>query len=414
MSLIKVFDRIVEIMHHDYSGFEDKRGWDQPAYFRNRLVELLEREELTRKAFETIVNDYLYDFRDEHNGIGSTHKEALPATVGFKVRRYEDKLIITDVGEETRLSKGQAIIKLDGSQVTEVAAASKRALRFDTPDRENWEAVLLNAKEVTLENNDTLQLRQFDLEREPASYGCEWRDGIPILHFNDFTSHDQMTQLLSEHGEALKTAEKWIVDVRYCRGGSDSVYYPIFNFVFPPNFEPEYTDAQHLVTETNYQNRIRSFGNISKPGENPFLDAFISQMEKNRGKGFVRFDFSEFKEAFQGTDLPKSVVVLTDKFCGSSGEQFVIDAKLSPKVTTMGRPTRGVLDYSNQAIEEFEEDGYVFFYATSRSDRVDRGEGIDFHGIQPDLLIPWTPEHLERDMDLEKAIEYLNEQSKIK
>lgn len=414
MSLIKVFDRIVEIMHHDYSGFEDKLGWDQPAYFRDKLVDLEERGELTRKAFEAIINDYLYDFRDEHNGIGSTHKEAPPATVGFKVRRYEDKLVITDVKEETCLSKGQLIIKLDGVPVSEVAAASKRGLRFDTPDRESWESVLLNAIEITLENNDSLQLRQFELVREPACYGCEWKNGVPILHFNDFTSHDQMTQLLTEHGEALKSAEKWIVDVRYCRGGSDSVYYPIFNFVFPPNFEPDYTDAQHLVTETNYQNRIRSFGNMSPPGENPFLDAFISQMEKNRGKGFVRFDFSEFKEAIQGTDLPKSVVVLTDKFCGSSGEQFVIDAKLSPKVTVMGRPTRGVLDYSNQAIEEFEEDGYVFFYATSRSDRVERGEGIDFHGIQPDIIIPWTPEHLERDVDLEKAIQYLNEQTEIK
>ena len=79
----------------------------------------------------------------------------------------------------------------------------------------------------------------------------------------------------------------------------------------------------------------------------------------------------------------------------------------------MGRPTRGVLDYSNQAFEEFEEEGYEFFYATSRSDRVDLGEGIDFHGFKPDCLIPWTPEQLEKDVDVERALQYLKEQANI-
>jgi hypothetical protein len=414
MSLIKVFDRIVEIMHHDYSGFEDKRGWDQHEYFRDQLVGLEEKGELTRAALEDIVNDYLYDFRDEHNGIRSIHKDAPPQTVGFEVRHYKDKLYITQIGLEDRLTKGQVIIKLDGVPVAEVAKISKRSLKFDTPDRENWEAVLLNATELTLENNESLELRHFDFVREPASYTCVWLDGIPVLNFNDFTSHDQMKQLMAAHGDALKTAEKWIVDVRGCRGGSDSVYFPIFKFLFPPNFEPSNIGVQHLVTETNYQNRMRSFGKIGKPGEDPFLEAFINQMEKNRGKGFVRFDFSEFKDSVQGTELPKSIVVLIDKFCGSSGEQFVTDARLSPKVTTMGRPTRGVLDYSNQAFEEFKEEGFEFFYATSRSDRVDLGEGIDFRGFKPDILISWTPEHLERDVDIEKAIQYLKEQATIK
>ncbi|GGH77017.1 C-terminal processing protease CtpA/Prc [Pullulanibacillus pueri] len=85
----------------------------------------------------------------------------------------------------------------------------------------------------------------------------------------------------------------------------------------------------------------------------------------------------------------------------------MIDARSSSKVTVIGRATRGVLDCSNQAIETFEDEGYEFYYATSRSDRIDKGTGIDFNGIKPDVYVLWTPEHLEHDVDIEKALQLL-------
>ncbi|WP_257347074.1 hypothetical protein [Pseudalkalibacillus decolorationis] len=42
------------------------------------------------------------------------------------------------------------------------------------------------------------------------------------------------------------------------------------------------------------------------------------------------------------------------------------------------------------------------------------GKGMDNIGVQPDIYIPWTPQHLEgKDIDLEKAISLLYEQANI-
>ena len=52
MGLLNVFDEIVTIMQQDYSGFQDKKGWDQPEFFREKLVQLELDGQLTRHAFE--------------------------------------------------------------------------------------------------------------------------------------------------------------------------------------------------------------------------------------------------------------------------------------------------------------------------------------------------------------------------
>ena len=46
-------------------------------------------------------------------------------------------------------------------------------------------------------------------------------------------------------------------------------------------------------------------------------------------------------------------------------------------------------------------------YPTSRLSRIDKGEGMTNVGIKPELYIPWTPEQIFVDKDMEKAIELL-------
>lgn len=58
----------------------------------------------------------------------------------------------------------------------------------------------------------------------------------------------------------------------------------------------------------------------------------------------------------QGGSNPKNIYILTDQYCGSSGDSFVKLAKQSPKVTVVGRNTMGVLDYSNVAFLEMDDD----------------------------------------------------------
>lgn len=413
MDFFKVFDTIVDIMHHDYSGFKDKRGWDDPKRIRRKMKALDNERKLNRLSFEPLVEDYLLDFKDEHNALRSSQEGAPQTSVGFRVRHCGPHLYVERVTQERQLHIGDIITAIDGESIESVAVAERRWLKSDIPERERWESVLLKAKTILVkkENGEELilPLQRYEDKSEAAHYTFESMNGIAVFRFNDFTDLDQMKHLFSSHKNEIQNLEQWVIDVRECRGGSDDVYFPLMNAVFPPNPIIVEDGLEHLMTERNYRNRLASFQKFDQIGQHPLTDALITQMKAHRNAGFVTFNLSDYEEDYKmtGSESPRQIVVLTDKFCASSGEQFVLEARQSPKVTVMGRTTRGVLDYSNCAIEHFEKEGYDFYYATSRSKRVDYGTGVDFHGIEPDQYIPWTPEHLHHDVDLEAAIRHL-------
>lgn len=111
-----------------------------------------------------------------------------------------------------------------------------------------------------------------------------------------------------------------------------------------------------------------------------------------------------------GRGNPKSIVVLADFMCGSSGDSFVETVKKSNKVTVVGRATMGLNDYANLATQKWDE-GFEFMYPTSRLTRIDAGQGMTGVGIEPQLYIPWTPEHLNVDVDMESALVVLSTNS---
>ncbi|MBO1913446.1 hypothetical protein J4G37_52620, partial [Microvirga sp. 3-52] len=108
----------------------------------------------------------------------------------------------------------------------------------------------------------------------------------------------------------------------------------------------------------------------------------------------------------KGSKHPASIIVLTDNRCGSSGDSFVELAKKSNKITVIGRATLGLNDYANLASKKWPE-GFELMYPTSRLSRIDIGKGMTKVGIIPEIYIPWTPEHIFVDKDMEKAIELL-------
>ena len=98
---------------------------------------------------------------------------------------------------------------------------------------------------------------------------------------------------------------------------------------------------------------------------------------------------------------------MSDVYFGSSGDNFVRMMKTFQKVTVLGRPTLGILDYSNCCEVDYGE--YQFFFPTSRSLAIDHGKSMTDKGVQPDILVPWSPRHLENDVDLELALKWLHQ-----
>ena len=122
------------------------------------------------------------------------------------------------------------------------------------------------------------------------------------------------------------------------------------------------------------------------------------------GKGFVKEEAIEaFKYPDKGTKFPERVFILTDCNCGSSGDSFVQTVAKLEKVTVTGRPTMGILDYSNLTTNEYGD--FVVYYPTSRRLAIDDGGEMSGKGIPVDVFVPWTPEFLKRDKDMEKVFE---------
>ncbi len=171
--------------------------------------------------------------------------------------------------------------------------------------------------------------------------------------------------------------------------------------------------AHTNCTERNVDLRVELMNDVLSKTEDEETRRHIEVMKreliKRRGEGFVELDLSEIEEnmTLDTKPGPDQVIVLTDVFCGSSGDSFVEIVKESEKVTVVGRPTLGVNDYANVAFITF-EDRFQFWYPTSKSLAVDEGKGMGVVGVAPDVYVPWTPEHLKRDVDMDKALEVLD------
>ena len=72
---------------------------------------------------------------------------------------------------------------------------------------------------------------------------------------------------------------------------------------------------------------------------------------------------------------------------------------------TIGRATMGLNDYANLTSKIWAE-GFELAYPTSRLSRIDKGQGMTGVGIEPSH-IPWTPEHLDVDIDMDRALDML-------
>ncbi|MDW0114198.1 S41 family peptidase [Sporosarcina saromensis] len=414
----KIFNEIVHIMQNDYAGCKDKKGWDRPDYF---LDKIRAGGELSKLAFKEIVDEYLLDFKDRHlYFLLDNAAHDVPKNRGFNVRRYKDRLYVTEVVAETRLQIGMSFATIGGYTIPELKEKHHRLLNENHTEREKWMPILMQYEEGQLDVGDELLNFTFDLfdkKQSDPTYAIEKvAEDTLLLTMTDFMNPDAIAKLVGDHEALLRTTDKWIVDVRVNNGGSDSSYYSLLPYLLPEeglNLADTEDKMLMYCTEASAQRVLPDLEEAINQTEDEqarfVLQIFKREWDRNRGKGFVEFDFSELaKDAYvKGTKQPSEVIVLTDVMCGSAGDSFVELVKMSSKVTVIGRPTLGVNDYSNLVSAKWGE-GFELMYPTSRLSRIDKGEGMTGVGITPHVYIPWTPEHLEEDVDMKKALELLS------
>ena len=419
MKKLELFDAVVTILQEDSSTKKDRVGAD-PERFRQRIS-----DDMPEAEFFYLMHAYLASF-----GILSHlsfHPKDMPA-LGFSLRRYEDALYVLDAKEGTGLQQGDRIEKLDGLPVSDYYQQYQEFFVSRSPERQylDWGLLVKVAQSIeVVRQGKLLQLTVGDVVESFEKSGFEARYIQPntyYLKMENFHDEAAIGALYQEALPEMARAKHVIIDVRVNHGGSDSLYYPLLPYALPLGQTVKDLEADEdfgmeiLYTKTNVAHRLQQFeAYLRDPALSPetrkMIEDFSKDLLANQDRGYLVYgeesDDSEggFSRFIGLEEAPEKIVLLADVTCGSSGDNFVDIMKKMPKVTVIGRPTLGILDYSNCCVADFGD--YELCYPTSRSLAIDAGCGMTDKGVLPDMEVPWTPEHLESDIDLEVALDYL-------
>lgn len=186
-------------------------------------------------------------------------------------------------------------------------------------------------------------------------------------------------------------------------GGNDLFYFPLLDYIFEHKINVSELFEQDEVMYTNYtENNCNLWiATLKEYLEQPldletktWIEDEIKKYLLYSGKGLLTID-EETDYVINGRVIPRNVYILSDVMCGSSGDTFVKNTKKSSKVTVVGRATMGIIDYCNVVTKDYGD--YEFGYSISK---MYEKYHCNETGVLPDIHIPWTPEHLKEDVDL--------------
>lgn len=231
----------------------------------------------------------------------------------------------------------------------------------DVPDTLN-EKVTSNRTELKSINKSTLYFR------------------LPTFNHQEKNVIDSLIE--SNLDQILETPYL-ILDVRNNGGGSDITYAGLIQFL--------YTNKITIVNNSIWssEDNIQKFKNILNDSAYPesgkgYIRNLVVRLEKNPKTFVKKEDYVIRNKAVLAE--PKKIIVLIDRGCASSCEEFVLLVRQSKKVTLMGENTMGALDYANVHHLELPFPEWGLQYATSRSNRLPKFP-IDNIGIAPSVKI---------------------------
>lgn len=210
---------------------------------------------------------------------------------------------------------------------------------------------------------------------------------LRVPDFNDSRARP-LRALLDANRATLATTPNLIIDLRGNGGGSDYVYAPLLQLLYTRPVVSIGVEMRASADNLSLRKAVADAIRAEAPEAAADLDAQNVLMAA-KGEGFFSpqpLPFSIERQA-KIEPFPKQVAVLIDG-AGSTGEQFLLDARQSRKVTLFGQSnSAGVLDFANVVGMPTTSGRYNLFWATSRSQRLPH-DPVDPDGIAPDVRIP--------------------------
>lgn len=411
-------------MEQNYAGFKDKLAViTRPVYDKktNRLLQLAKNKSSKEKCI-LIISTYLGLFKDEHVslGFGASGNVAVDSAMMINKEMIDIPPAKMQALRSSKEVEGIYYYRHDSSYKIAVIK-SPTALR-------DYVAVMLESKFPQWKKG----MVKFEAKKESAelmkgvlylrnhmaktdwffigknNIGGDWqREGtmreiksnepyvsmaskllspqtiyIKISSFGAGNAKN-IDSLFKANKTILDTIPNLILDLRDNGGGADFAYSPLLPYIYTNPVKTVGVDA--LSTDLNIQtwNKILEMKDLPDETKD-HIRGMITKMENNKGK-FVNIVDDETDSSFTVLPYPKKIIVLVNKGCASTTEQFLLSALQSKKVKLMGEHTGGVLDYANVRDAGFSCMPYELHYASTRSRRINIKQGIDNVGIKPHL-----------------------------
>jgi len=429
----KEFSYIKNFMETNYPGFADKKAWMTDKVYDKIVADHLaaSKEPHSREDCLLVIYDYLSKFKDHHISVRANFDAAKNDSAYF-ARRPLTPLSEARIAE-LRKSKG-----FEGIYDFHDPAKYKIAIIKDKTPIHDYVGVLVSSNlpgwkpgmmkmEGKLINDSTMigllfmqngmpKVEGFTFGKD-ALWGDWHREGttperpsssyVPVASkkLSDKTLYIKISSfgpnnaknidsVLRVNQEMLKTAPNLVLDLRGNGGGSDYVYEPLLPYVYTNPVK--HTGISILATDANIKGWKSYLEDKDRSPENiASIRKTVSMLEMNKGK-WTKTSFDGVESDYTKLPGPAKIVILIDQGCASSTEQFLLFARQSSKVTFMGQNTSGTLDYSNVIPAPFSCMPYTLYYPSSRSRRVDKGEGIDNEGIKPDQKLAKTDDWIAK------------------
>lgn len=219
-----------------------------------------------------------------------------------------------------------------------------------------------------------------------------------------YSNKKYIDSLLNSNDNLIKSTENLIIDVRYNGGGADASYEGIKPYLYTNPIRG--IGVAYLSTELNNKRMVDFINDPDRSNDDKkWAKESLNKLNKHIGE-FVNLDESivsidTLKNVYPN---PKNVAILINRYCGSTTEQFLLEAKQSKKVKLVGATTAGVLDISNMYNIISPSKEFKLWYSLSKSYRIPEMT-IDGKGIQPDYYFDKTIKPYEW---IDKTIEILN------
>jgi len=418
------FSKIKNYLESNYAGFKDKVTTSNINKYKDftAVKEQVAAQAKNKTQCYFIINQWMSYFNDNHLYTG-LNAEAF--------EKIEPKKLQNDFPIE-KLALSEALIKklesakgIEGIYTKKVEGFSIAVLKNKNPFRD-YVAVVIKSSDSKFENGSVLaELKEKSAKEYFLLYNSSYmlafaiikpRDGELIsgfvkngkkiidnenynfeakllnektLYFNipsfSWEAKPIIDSLFAAQKENLSKTSNLILDLRNNGGGSDDVYYIISPYLYTQPIKGIGVDM--YASNDNIKGWELMLQDPNIPSENKaeyqkIVDKLKLQLNEN-----VNIVDDYIDSSYTPLLFPKNVVILINEECASSTEQFLLEAIQSKKVTLMGQNTSGTLDYSNLRESNFCEIPYTLWTPTTRSRRIDIGQGIDGIGIKPTIYL---------------------------